>query len=101
MDASDRLAVVEPVPAPASSCRFQVGFRFGCYGPPVRLLVVDDDAAVLDALERALRTEGYCVDCVRCGYDALATQADRPADAVVLDLRLPDLDGLEVCRRLR
>ncbi len=67
----------------------------------MRLLVVDDDAAVLDALERALRTEGYCVDCVRCGYDALTAQADRPADALVLDLRLPDLDGLEVCRRLR
>jgi two-component system, OmpR family, response regulator MprA len=67
----------------------------------MRVLVVDDDPAVLGSLERALRIEGYAVDAVGAGYDALARQHETPADAVVLDLRLPDLDGLEVCRRMR
>ena len=67
----------------------------------MRVLVVDDDPAVLDSLERALRIEGYAVDAVGAGFQALERQHDDPADAVVLDLRLPDLDGLEVCRRMR
>src|SRR5438067_10640770 len=67
----------------------------------MRVLVVDDDPAVLDSLERALRIEGYAVDVVGAGFQALERQHDEPADAVVLDLRLPDLDGLEVCRRMR
>ena len=67
----------------------------------MRVLVVDDDPAVLGSLERALRIEGYTVDAVGAGYDALTRQHETPADAVVLDLRLPDLDGLEVCRRMR
>jgi two-component system, OmpR family, response regulator MprA len=67
----------------------------------MRVLVVDDDPAVLDSLERALRIEGYAVDAVGAGFPALERQHDDPADAVVLDLRLPDLDGLEVCRRMR
>src|SRR5260370_23984822 len=67
----------------------------------MRVLVVDDDQAVLDSLERALRIEGYVVDAVGAGFQALERQHDDPADAVVLDLRLPDLDGLEVCRRMR
>jgi two-component system response regulator MprA len=71
------------------------------YGAVVRVLVVDDDRAVLDSLERVLQVEGYRVDRARCGYEALALQGSSNADAVVLDLRLPDLDGLEVCRRLR
>jgi two-component system response regulator MprA len=67
----------------------------------MRVLVVDDDPGVLDSLERALRIEGYTVDAVPAGFEALDRQRSEPADAVVLDLRLPDLDGLEVCRRLR
>jgi two-component system response regulator MprA len=70
-------------------------------GGLLRVLVVDDDPAVLGSLERALRIEGYTVDAVAAGYDALTRQHETPADAVVLDLRLPDLDGLEVCRRMR
>jgi len=66
-----------------------------------RIRVVDDDPAVLDALGRALRLEGYAVDAVAEGYEALHRQLRDPADAVVLDGRLPDLDGLEVCRRMR
>jgi two-component system, OmpR family, response regulator MprA len=79
----------------------QPPFRFPGQTLSVRVLVVDDDPAVLDSLERALRIEGYAVDTAPAGYPALDHQRADPADAVVLDLRLPDLDGLEVCRRLR
>jgi len=67
----------------------------------VRILVCDDEPAVRDALERALRLEGYEVDLARDGEEALAALAQRPASAVVLDLLMPGLDGIEVCRRLR
>ncbi len=67
----------------------------------MRVLVVDDDPAVADALDRALRLEGYAVETVDGGYRALERQDADPAGAIVLDGRLPDLDGLEVCRRLR
>ena len=67
----------------------------------MRVLLVDDDRAVREALERALRLEGYDVDVVSAGLPALDQQLREPADAIVLDLRLPDVDGLDVCRRLR
>jgi two-component system response regulator MprA len=67
----------------------------------MRILVVDDDPAVSASLDRALRLEGYTVDTVADGGTALRTLSIAPPDAVVLDLGLPDLDGLEVCRRLR
>ncbi len=50
----------------------------------MRVLVVDDDPAVLDSLERALRIEGYTVDAVGAGFEALDRQQRDPADAVVL-----------------
>jgi two-component system response regulator MprA len=67
------------------------------------ILVVDDEAAVRDALRRALELEGYEVELATGGLDALTRlEADRPEpDAVVLDILMPELDGLEVCRRLR
>jgi two-component system, OmpR family, response regulator MprA len=67
----------------------------------MRILVVDDDPAVRASLDRALRLEGYAVDIAPDGSTALRALALSPPDAVVLDLGLPDLDGLEVCRRLR
>src|SRR5947207_2951520 len=86
---------------PARSPEVHKTFRFPGQTWAMRVLVVDDDPAVLDSLERALRIEGYAVDAVGAGFQALERQHDDPADAVVLDLRLPDLDGLEVCRRMR
>ena len=67
----------------------------------VRVLVVDDDRSVRDALSRALRLEGYTVELAPSGGDALAALANEPADVVVLDVGLPGLDGLETCRLIR
>jgi len=67
----------------------------------VRILVVDDEPAVRSALDRALRLEHYDVRLAGDGADALAQLAELPADAIVLDLAMPGIDGLEVCRRLR
>jgi two-component system response regulator MprA len=67
----------------------------------VRVLIVDDDRALRDALRRALALAGYDTVQVEDGERALAEIAARPPDAVVLDIGLPDVDGLEVCRRLR
>ena len=67
----------------------------------MRVLVVDDDPAVSGALNRALRLEGYEVALAADGPTALEEIAIRPPDAVVLDIGLPIIDGLDVCRRLR
>jgi two-component system response regulator MprA len=67
----------------------------------VRILVVDDDLAVCRSIDRALRLEGYEVIIVATGHDALEAVTQRSPDALVLDLQLPDLDGLQVCRRIR
>lgn len=67
----------------------------------MRVLVVDDEPAVRKALERALRFEGYTAELAEDGMAGLAAHAERPADAIVLDIAMPRLDGLEMCRRLR
>jgi two-component system response regulator MprA len=67
----------------------------------MRILVVDDEQAVREALERALRLDGYEVDLAADGVEALALISKRPPDAVILDLMMPQIDGLEVCRRMR
>jgi two-component system response regulator MprA len=64
-------------------------------------MVVDDEPAVRAALERALRTERYDVRVAGDGAEALSLLADRSPDAIVLDVAMPEVDGLEVCRRLR
>jgi two-component system response regulator MprA len=65
------------------------------------ILVVDDEPAVRRALERALRLDSYEVELAADGREALDRLAERPADAVILDVMMPGIDGLEVCRRLR
>ncbi|HEX4082284.1 MAG TPA: response regulator transcription factor [Acidimicrobiales bacterium] len=67
----------------------------------MRILVVDDDPAVRSSLDRALRLEGYAVETAADGPAALQVLSVGSPDAVVLDLGLPGLDGLAVCRRLR
>ncbi len=66
-----------------------------------RVLVVDDEPAVRRALERALRLDSYEVELAADGEEALDVQARDPADALILDVAMPRLDGLEVCRRMR
>jgi two-component system response regulator MprA len=67
----------------------------------MRILVVDDDRAVREALRRALTLGGYEVQLAEDGELALELIAQSMPDAVLLDLGLPGLDGLEVCRRIR
>jgi len=67
----------------------------------MKVLVVEDEPAVRDALARSLRFEGYDVDTAADGAAALAALAASPADAVVLDVMMPRMDGLEACRRMR
>jgi DNA-binding response OmpR family regulator len=66
-----------------------------------RVLVVEDDAEIADVLRRSLRQEGYEVKTSADGVDALDVASGFVPDLVVLDLGLPRLDGIEVCRRLR
>ncbi len=67
----------------------------------VKVLVVEDDPAVRGSLERSLRFEGYDVVTAGDGESALAVLAEQAPDAVLLDLGLPRLGGVEVCRRMR
>jgi DNA-binding response OmpR family regulator len=66
-----------------------------------RVLLVEDDAEIADVLRRSLRNEGYDVRTAGDGVAALEAATDFVPDLVVLDLGLPRLDGVEVCRRLR
>jgi two-component system, OmpR family, response regulator MprA len=66
-----------------------------------RVLVVDDEPAVRRALERALTLDNYSVELASDGQEALDALASSPADAVVLDVMMPRIDGLEVARRMR
>jgi two-component system KDP operon response regulator KdpE len=66
-----------------------------------RVLVVDDEPQIRRALRVALRANGYEVTEVENGQAAIETVALQPPDLVILDLGLPDVDGFEVCRRLR
>jgi DNA-binding response OmpR family regulator len=68
---------------------------------PGRIVVVDDDPTVADVVGRYLVRDGHSVQCVHDGYEALRLVEQQPPDLVVLDLMLPGIDGLEVCRRLR
>ena len=69
--------------------------------PRTRVLVVDDDPKILSLLRRGLSFEGYQVTTADDGPGALASARDEPPDLVVLDVMMPGLDGIEVCRRIR
>jgi two-component system OmpR family response regulator len=70
-------------------------------GSPLRVLVVDDEVNIAELVSMALRYEGFDVTAAHTGARAVAAAKTTSPDAVVLDLMLPDFDGLEVLRRLR
>jgi two-component system, OmpR family, response regulator MprA len=67
----------------------------------VRILVVDDDRAVRESLRRSLAFNGYSVELAQDGQEALESIASNRPDALVLDVMMPRMDGLQVCRHLR
>jgi two-component system OmpR family response regulator len=67
----------------------------------MRVLVVEDEPKMASLLERGLAEEGYAIDAVANAVDALWAATENSYDAIILDVMLPDLDGFEVCRRLR
>ena len=70
-------------------------------GAPARLLVVEDEAVLVDLLTDALRFVGYDVESATTAADALHQAGHWRPDLMILDINLPDVDGFEVCRRLR
>jgi two-component system alkaline phosphatase synthesis response regulator PhoP len=73
----------------------------GADQPPSRVLVVDDEEDLLELVRYNLAKDGYQVECVASGELALKSARRQPPDLIVLDLMLPAVDGLEVCRRLK
>ena len=69
--------------------------------PATSILIVDDEESFVDMLSTALRFAGYEVRSEATGFDALRTIEAAPPDLIVLDVNLPDVDGFEVCRRMR
>jgi two-component system KDP operon response regulator KdpE len=68
---------------------------------PPRVLIVDDEPQIRRALRVALRANGYDVELAETGEQALDAVSVHPPDAIILDLVLPDMDGVAVCRRIR
>jgi two-component system OmpR family response regulator len=67
----------------------------------MRILVVEDELKMAGLLKRGLEEEGYAVDVAATGADAIWAATENPYDAILLDVLLPDMNGFEVCRRLR
>ncbi|MQA26496.1 MAG: response regulator [Micromonosporaceae bacterium] len=70
-------------------------------GPAPRVLVVEDEPTIAESVAARLRAQGFDTEIAGDGHQALAAAAERRPDVVVLDLMLPGVDGLEVCRRLQ
>src|SRR5919109_4085077 len=87
-----------PRTSPAATDAASRGYSRGAVG---RVLLIEDDARLAAMLEEYLGAAGYRVTLAASGAAGLERLAREPYDALVLDLSLPDIDGLEVCRRLR
>ena len=70
-------------------------------GTPIRILAVDDETSLTELLSMAMRYEGWQVTTAGSGIDAVKAARQTRPDAIVLDMMLPDFDGLEVMRRIR
>jgi len=87
--------------APASNRSQQHAQLHHPDGSPIRVLVVDDERTLTDLLQMALRYEGWDVRTAASGHQALTTAREFRPDVVVLDIMLPDIDGLQVMSRMR
>jgi DNA-binding response OmpR family regulator len=67
----------------------------------MRILLVEDDERIVDFVQRGLKAEGYAVEVARSGLEAIALGTEGKFQAIILDLGLPDLNGRQVCERLR
>ncbi len=94
------MAIVTP-PAPESVSPAARGQLRRADGSPVRVLVVDDEPTLAELLSMALRYEGWTVQTAGDGRSAVRVAKDFGPDVVILDVMLPDIDGLEVLRKLR
>jgi two-component system OmpR family response regulator len=70
-------------------------------GSPIRVLAVDDESSLTELLSMAMRYEGWKVATADCGVKAVRVAKNLQPDVIVLDMMLPDFDGLEVMRRIR
>src|SRR6201996_5630848 len=104
MTVSRTMGNYSPAPGPSASGPSAGGQEAGLQhqdGTPVRVLVVDDEPSLAELLASGLRYEGWTVQTAGTGADAVRTAREFHPDAVVLDIMLPDISGLEVMRRLR
>ena len=67
----------------------------------MRVLLVEDDQRIVDFVQRGLKAEGYVVEVARSGLEAIALGSEGKFQVIILDLGLPDLNGRQVCERLR
>ncbi len=89
------VAPVGFLPSSYDRCRYSTGMAAG------RVLLVDDDRALRDAVGRALRLDGFEVTLAADGPEALELALKSPPDIIVLDVAMPSMSGVEVCRRMR
>src|SRR5512136_2523846 len=66
-----------------------------------RILIVDDEPAIVDAIQYALETDGFETASLFLGMSVIPELADKPADLIILDIGLPDISGLELCKEIR
>ena len=66
-----------------------------------KILVVDDEAMILEVFKEALKRAGYSVVCARSGYEALDVLKEEKIEVMFLDLNMPGMDGVELCRTIR
>jgi two-component system, OmpR family, response regulator len=93
------MSVLDGAPATAAPDTEQIGMRPD--GTPIRVLVVDDEPSLAELLSSVLRYEGWEIRTAADGGSAVRTARDFKPDAVVLDIMLPDFNGLEVMRKVR
>lgn len=101
LDLTTASPTITPVEGGPFAFRFMESSRRIAHTAGMRVLIVEDEAKTARAVARVLREEGHAVDEAADGEDGLHLAASNAYDVIVLDVRLPKKDGLEVCRRLR